>query len=211
MTPQSEIKQGEIKQSGTNSAPSKVTESTLDAILALQMTIAWAGEALCEPKRLGWWRTDLIDQAGGGYLFQRLFPKTQQWASLEAVRQVAIAQDKQMRQGMAQPDQIRTLFFWGFAVDEQLGDRLMAHKHSGSPPEEALPVPLTLGNSFVRADFEAAIAIPSQVIDFRVVPGGREIESGMPESLELRARNLTAALLPLSDRYPLPFYRLGSL
>jgi hypothetical protein len=32
----------------------------LDLILDWQMTIAWAGEANCEPSRLGWWRTDLI-------------------------------------------------------------------------------------------------------------------------------------------------------
>ncbi len=37
----------------------------LDLILDWQMTIAWAGEANCEPSRLGWWRTDLIDELGG--------------------------------------------------------------------------------------------------------------------------------------------------
>jgi hypothetical protein len=203
MASQSEIKQGE-----TNLTSSKVTESVLDAILALQMTIAWAGEGLCDPKRLNWWRTDLIDPLGGGYLFQELFPKTKQWASLEAVRQVAIAQDKQLRQEMAQPDQIRTLFFWGFAVDEQLGDRLTEHKQNGKPPIEVLPLPLDLSSQFTHSNFEAAIAIPNQVITFQVVPGGREIESQMPDSLELRARNLVAALLPLNGRYPLPFYRL---
>jgi hypothetical protein len=193
----------------TNVAAAKVSDSTLDVILALQMTIAWAGEGLCDPKRLDWWRTDLIDPLGGGYLFQELFPKTQQWAALEAVRQVAIAQDKQMRQDMAQPDQIHTLFFWGFAVDEQLGDRLMEHKQIGKPPMKALPLPLDLSSQFTRSNFEGAIAIPNQVIAFQVAPGGRTIEGQMPESLELRARNLAAALLPLSDRYPLPFYRLG--
>lgn len=184
-----------------------MTGSTLDAILALQIVVAWAGEGLCEPKRLDWWRTDLIDPAGGGYLFQELFPKTHQWASLEAVRQVATARDQQMRQSMAQPDRVRTLFFWGFTIDEELDDRLIEHKRNGTSVE-VLPLPLDLSSQFTKPNFEAAIRIPNQTIDFRVVPTGREIQSQMP-SLELSARNLAAALLPLSDRYPLPFYRLG--
>ncbi len=186
-----------------------VAGSTLDAILALQLSVAWAGEGLCEPKRLDWWRTDLIDPAGGGYLFQELLPKTYEWASLEAVRSVAIAQDKQMRQSMAQPDQVRTLFFWGFAVDEQLSDRLLEHKRSGHSPAKVLPLPLDLESQFTKASFEEAMRIPNQLADFHVVPGGREIKSQIPEALELIARNLTAALLPLTDKYPLPFYRLG--
>ena len=39
-----------------------MTDETLDQILALQVTIAWAGEGLCDPNRLGWWNTDLVDQ-----------------------------------------------------------------------------------------------------------------------------------------------------
>ena len=39
-----------------------VTEGTLDQVLALQIMVAWAGEGICEPKRLDWWRTDLIDE-----------------------------------------------------------------------------------------------------------------------------------------------------
>ncbi|MFM7425255.1 MAG: BREX-6 system BrxE protein [Elainella sp.] len=182
--------------------------STLDAILALQMSVAWAGEGLCEPKRLDWWRTDLIDMAGGGYFLHELLPKTYEWASLEAVRKVAVAWDKQLRQRMAQPDQVRTLFFWGFAVDEQLDDRLLEHKRSGKSPSQMLPLPLNFGNPFAKADFEEAIRVPNQMVDFQVVPGGREIKGQLPNSPELSARNLTAALLPLTDQYPLPFYRL---
>ncbi len=118
------------------------SQNRLDAILALQMTVAWAGEGLCDPKRLDWWRTDLVDELGGGDLFQRLFPKTHQWASLEAVRKVAIQQDRQARLDMAKPDQVRTLFFWGFAIDERLAERLTFHKRNGKPPIEVLPFPV---------------------------------------------------------------------
>ena len=78
----------------------RISSSTLDTILALQMTIAWAGEGLCEPKRLDWWRTDLIDEAGGGDLLKRLLPKTHQWAALEAVRSAAIQIDRRDRKSV---------------------------------------------------------------------------------------------------------------
>ena len=51
-----------------------VAEEALDAILGVQLTIAWAGEGRCSPRRLGWWETDLIDEAGGGDFFARLLP-----------------------------------------------------------------------------------------------------------------------------------------
>ncbi len=38
-----------------------VSAAELDEVLALQVTIAWAGEGLWSPPRLGWWRTDLVD------------------------------------------------------------------------------------------------------------------------------------------------------
>jgi hypothetical protein len=50
-----------------------VPASVLDDILAVQLTMAWAGEGRCDPARLGWWQTDLIDEAGGVVdLFVRL-------------------------------------------------------------------------------------------------------------------------------------------
>jgi hypothetical protein len=42
----------------------QVAHNILDKILALQIMVAWAGEGACEPKRLDWWRTDLIDELG---------------------------------------------------------------------------------------------------------------------------------------------------
>lgn len=184
---------------------------SLDTILALQMTVAWGGEGLCDPKRLDWWRTDLIDTAGGGYLLQSLLPKTHQWASLEAVRRAAIQQDKQVRQETSQADQIRTLFFWGFGLDEQLDDRLKVHKQSGKTPTDTLPLSIELGNQFSKADFEEAIRLPNQRVKFQVAPSGREVVGKMPDDLKLCVQSLGAALLPLADRYPMPFYPVGSL
>jgi hypothetical protein len=189
----------------------RIPLSTLDTLLALQMTIAWAGEGLCEPKRLDWWRTDLIDEAGGGDLLRRLFPKTYQWASLEAVREVAIQTDRREREKLAKPDALRTLFFWGVHIDEQLSDRLAEHKQNASSkkPSEVLSFPLELGALFERLAFEAAVKLPDYKVEPKVVPGGRLLVEQGSESLEIKARKLAAALLPLVDSYPMPMYRIG--
>lgn len=186
----------------------RVTKDTLDNILTLQVIVAWAGEGDCDPKRLNWWRTDLIDENGGGDLLQRLFPKTHLWASLEAVRQAAIQQDRRKRLGMAKPDAVRTLFFWGFSVDEQLTERLAFHKQSGVNPVDALPFSLDIYQPFSQADFEEAISVPHQKVDFKVVPSGREIFGEMLKALDERAKKLAFALLPVVESYPMPFYRL---
>ncbi len=35
-------------------------DSSLDAILAVQLTVAWAGGGRCSPTRLGWWGTLIV-------------------------------------------------------------------------------------------------------------------------------------------------------
>ena len=51
-----------------------LSDEALDAILAVQLTVAWAGEGRSDPPRLGWWETDLVDQDGRGELLKRLLP-----------------------------------------------------------------------------------------------------------------------------------------
>jgi hypothetical protein len=186
-----------------------ITQHALDAILALQLTVAWAGEGLADPKRLDWWRTDLVDPMGGGDLFARLFPKTHRWASLEAVRKAAIQVDREARLGLAKPDQVRTLFFWGFALDEKLMERLALHKQGDKVPLDVLPFPLNYAEeTFSRSTLEEALRIPRREVPYRVVPGGRELTGAVPDTPELRAQCLAAALLPLADNYPTPFVRV---
>ena len=188
----------------------RISTSTLDTVLALQITVAWAGEGLCEPKRLDWWRTDLVDEAGGGDLFRRLLPKTHQWASLEAVRAAAVQVDRREREKLAKPDALRTLFFWGVLLDEQLNDRLADHKRNASlKPSELLPLPLKFGASFDRSAFEAALSPSNGKINSTVVPGGRLLTDEGTERLEMKAKKLAAALFPLVDSYPMPMYRVS--
>jgi hypothetical protein len=182
-----------------------IPDETLDAILAMQLTIAWAGEGRCSPKRLGWWDTDLIDDAGGGDLFARLLPQTHAWASLEAVREAARRTDAKARGKMADPDKMRSLYFLGFEVDEQLGDRLAAHKRSGKKPAEALPLPLPLTAEFSK---DKLVATLQGEVLFTTVPNGRQLKGQRPDAPDALVKRLAAALVPLAEQYPLPFFKL---
>ncbi len=182
------------------------TDQTLDAILAIQFTVAWAGEGRCSPKRLGWWDTDLIDEAGGGDFLARLLPQTHAWASLEAVREAARRVDARARAKMADPDKMRTLFFLGFELDERLGDRLAFLKRAGRPPAEALTLPLPLTAKLPKDELVGFLQ--SGDAAFTIVPGGRQLKGAVPEQPDAMVRRLAAALVPLAEAYPLPFYPL---
>jgi hypothetical protein len=190
-------------------SPSGIPASTLDTLLALQLTVAWAGEGRCEPRRLGWWQTDLVDEAGGGDFLARLLPRTHAWASLEAVREAARRADDEARRSMATRDSVRTLFFLGFDLDERLAERLAAHKRSGKPPHEALSFPVSLVSTFSADALADALRVPGvETAAYAVVPSGRQLKGAPPSAPELLVRNLAAALLPFPERYPLPFYRI---
>lgn len=181
------------------------TDDALDAVLAIQFTIAWAGEARCTPPRLGWWETDLIDEAAGGDLLERLLPRTHAWAALEAAREAAWRCDAKARGRMAGADKLRTVFSLGSQLDEQLGDRLRALKRGGIPPATALRLPLALTATFSRDDLVAVVRDPDAA--FTVVPGGRQLGGSVPDAPDVLIRRLAGALVPLADRYPLPFFK----
>jgi hypothetical protein len=183
-----------------------LTDTAADAILAIQVTVAWAGEGRCKPRRLGWWDTDLIDEAGGGDFLARLLPQTHRWAALEAVREAARRTDARARAKMADPDKMRTLFFLGFELDEQIADRLAAHKRSGRSPAEALPLPVPLTTDFSKE--KLVLALQGGDVAFAKVPNGRQLKGKQPDAADALVKRLAAALVPLHDEYPLPFYPL---
>lgn len=187
-----------------------VADDVLDAILAVQLTIAWAGEGRCSPPRLKWWETDLIDKEGGGDFLARLLPQTHAWASLEAVREAARRVDERARGRMAHPDAMRTLFFLGFEVDEQVADRLAALKRERRSPAEALPLPLPLTADFSRETLVGILRGMDGGASFEIVPGGRQLKGETPEAPAVLVRRLAAALVPFADQYPLPFFALES-
>lgn len=177
----------------------------LDAALAIQLWVAWAGEARSVPPRLGWWQTDLIDTDGGGDLLGRLLPRTAAWAALEAAREAARLVDAQARRATKRSALV-TLFALGDAAEAQLDARLLTHKRSGRQPADALAFPSPIGASWPGAvAFSRAVASHG-IAPYDALPAGRLLRGPMPSSLAERARSLASALVPLEARYVLAFY-----
>ena len=173
---------------------------TLDAILDLQFRVAWAGEGRCEPPRLSWWRTNLVDPEGGGDFMQRLARRTHAWASLEAVREAARRADALARDSLADRDKVRTLYSWGFDLDELLADRLRERKWSQLPaPDQGL---------FDRIQLEGEFKSLAPGATYHVQASGRQMRGLLPQDVVQAARWLVSALTPFSDAYPMPFFRI---
>lgn len=114
--------------------PTQISTSSLDHVLALQLTVAWAGEQQGEPPGLGWWKTSLSDPAGGGDFLQRMFPRTHVWAALGSMREAARRADAKARENTARAHEVITLFNFGFAWDEALQERFEHHARQGVEP-----------------------------------------------------------------------------
>jgi len=180
----------------------------LDEVLTLQLVVAWAGEGKTDPPRLGWWRTALTDEFGGEDLFKRLTPRTWRWAVLEAARAAARKVDAEARNQAADADRMFSLFRLGFAIDEQLDDRLAELKRSGHDPAEALPGLARTTAAWDRDRFVAWLASlgsPEPVAS----SVGRRLEGELPAAATQAARALAAAMAPVTDRYPAPHFRAG--
>ncbi len=120
--------------------------------------------------------------------------------------------DKAARERMADPDAVRSIFFLGFEVDEQLDDRLVYLRRlgtDGKAPAEALELPLPLGAEFDGAKLEAVL-VGSSCEPFKKEPGGRQLKGAPPAEPQVVVRRLVAALVPLTDTYPLPHFRVAT-
>ena len=197
-----------------------VSTDTLDRILGLQFLVAWAGEGQSEPPRLGWWRTDVVDELGGGDFFRRLAPRTHRWAALEAARRAAFLADRKARSLMPDPDAVRTLFFWGFELNEQLTERIRDLKLQETEleggaverldPSRVLPFPEGLhpGSTFEKTRLERALQGLSPASGYQALPAGRQVKGTCPEDPVEAARALAACLVPVGPSYVPSYYRL---
>ncbi len=187
---------------------SRLTNAQLDEILALQFTVAWAGEAAGEPARLAWWKTDLVDREGGGDLFMRLVPRTAAWAGLALVRSAARRVDEQAREKLARGDALWTPFHFGFELDEQLDDRLAYHRSHEHKPAEVLGPRYLVERPWSKSSLETllkGLSAPTVA----VTPAGRQV-SAIAASPADAAPLLFAALVPLAPAYPLPYIETRS-
>lgn len=184
-----------------------LTPQQLDEVLALQLSVAWAGEAAGAPRRLGWWETDLIDAEGGGDLFARLVPRTAAWAGFELARAAARRVEFAALSRMARRDAVWTLFHFGFELDEQLDERLAHHRRHRHEPAQVLGPGLRAGGGWSAEDFAAWLKshgdAPSEL-----TPSGRLIHA-KPADATQAARLLASALVPFERHYPLPFLEVG--
>jgi len=185
----------------------RLASAHLDEILALQLAVAWAGEAGGEPARLGWWKTDLVDDLGGRDLFNRLVPRTAQWAGLILVREAASRVDAAAREQSGLGDRALSLFHFGFSVDEHLTDRLAFHRQQLHDPSQVFGEGFFVGSAWSKGAFERFLA-PFGKPKVEVTPGGRLVAAAKAHGIEL-ARLLAAALLPLAPKYPLPYVEAG--
>ncbi|MBW2735857.1 MAG: BREX-6 system BrxE protein [Deltaproteobacteria bacterium] len=115
------------------------TEEDVDALLTAQLAVAWAGEGGDEEPRLGWWKSDLVSEFGGEDLFRQMLPHTWRWATLQAAREAARRMDAGLRDKDHNPDQVFSLFRFGFDIDQRVDERLHDLKRSGVTPTAALP------------------------------------------------------------------------
>ena len=188
-----------------------VAASDLDLALTAQIAVAWAGEGGEEP-RLGWWQTDLVSEFGGEDLLRRLLPKTYPWAILQAVRQAARRKDEALRAKTSDPDQLVTLYRFGFELDEQIDERLQSHKRSGRPPLEALPGLKEGLGSTLHGPWDGDQFLPRVgahgLGQAEATPTGRLLKGVVPAGLDRKVAQLVAALAPLADSYPLPHFRV---
>jgi hypothetical protein len=188
--------------------PPTLDRDALDQILTLQLLLAWAGEGKTDPPRLGWWRTALSDEFGGEDLFKRLTPRTWRWAVLEAARAAARKTDAEARAQAADRDHLRSLYHFGFELDEQLDDRLAELKRSGREPVEALPDLAPVGAAWDPDGLRARLATlgapelaPSSV--------GRRLKGELPADPVAAARLLAAAHAPFEPGYPAPHFKVS--
>ncbi len=185
-----------------------LTNMELDDILTAQLVVAWAGEG-GEAKRLGWWRTDMCSEYGGEDLMKRLTPTTWPWAVLETAREAARRTEQGVVEKDHSPDEVFSLYRMGFAIDEQLDERLDAHRRSGKLPLEALPGLVELLEGNWSADKMADWVTGHGDASTTTEPLGQKLTGQPPASIELRTKKLISALVPLRDDYPFPHWRLS--
>ncbi|QDE82501.1 hypothetical protein BHS07_13580 [Myxococcus xanthus] len=157
-------------------------------------------------RRLGWWKTDLVDAEGGGDLWKRLLPRTHLWAGLEAARRAARLVDERLRRESARADDMLTLFHFGFELDEALDERLAHHRLEAHPPGEVLPLLQHTSAPLDRAVLLAHLSSPGLDVAYKVVPGGRQLKARADEGPVFQARRLACAMLTEPPAaYSLPF------
>jgi hypothetical protein len=177
----------------------------IDSILSAQLLVAWAGEH-GEPKRLGWWASDLTSKYGGEDLLKRLLPTTWRWGVFQSVREAARRHEAELRAADHAPDRLVSLFHLGLDVDEKLEERLQELKQTTGDPCGALPSLTALtGPNWTAETFNTWLSTHGEGA-YSTTPIGRRLKGVQPDSLDLSLNRILSSLSPLAEKYPLPYY-----
>lgn len=185
----------------------------LDEILAIQFAIAWIGEGGDEP-RLNWWNTEVMSSFGGYDNLRELVPYSAKWLGFKTIREAARRVDEGLRLRASEPGNIYTLFRLGFELDEQLDYRLgeLVQRKASLP---ALLKRVGWLEDPVQQEWRPDVVeswlkeLVDKKMETKKESIGRRLVGGAPESVLLRMQCLASALLPLSESYSLPHYRIS--
>lgn len=186
----------------TQATYSAVSFKILDEILVLQLQIARAGEK----ERLSWWRVDATDALGGGDFYQRLLGNASRLAAAETALAGAKAREALLFQerGIAE-DTVFTLFHPPFALAVALRERWQHFKSYSEELPPDLSHLLDHELSFAKGEFEAWLQeLPRPSFERSTL--GRRMRGVWPENDLEQMQSLAALLLPLEEKYPLPYY-----
>jgi hypothetical protein len=113
--------------------------------------------------------------------------------------------DAEARRLLSGGDHAQTLFHLGFDIDEQLCDRVAEHRRHQRSPKDVLQngFGLAIGYAWSPAAFAERLG-QLGTAKVEVTPGGRRLKAKRLSAVEA-TRQLAAALLPLAEKYPLPF------
>ena len=186
----------------------------LDRILAVQISVAWAGEGGEEP-RLNWWDTEVMSEFGGYDNLKELIPGSAEWLGLKTIREAARRTDREYRNRDSNPDKLCTLYHLGYELDEQLEQRLSDLIHRQTPLVELLKYMEWLKDPVEQEwepnTFEKWLTslVNSQKIKTKKESVGSRLTGTPPDDIFMRICRLAAGLLPFGEKYPFPHYRLG--
>lgn len=194
----------------TPSAPlTAPNQAQLDRVLIAQLAVAWAGEDM----RLGWWKTNMVEEFGGVDLLRRVAPSTWAWSVFQAAREAARRVDAKLRAQSHDADAVLTLFHLGVDLDEHVEARLQELKRSGQPPRQALPALAQIlpeeyddEDAWERETFAAWVSTHGDA-DFQDTPIGPKLRGALPDQPSALIRALIVGLGALPDAYPLPHAR----
>ena len=149
----------------------------------------------------------MCDEYGGEDLLRRLAPRTWQWAALEACRAAAKRVDEAARSTADDADHLLSLYRLGFEIDERLDERLLELKQGGVLPTEAFPDLAELLSEWSKERLESWLGRWGGA-DYTATATGRRLKGEVSADLAVAASQLAVALLPLADRYALPYFRV---